>query len=463
MSGMVEALRRLGQDRSGGVAVMLALSLIPLSIAALGAVDLQRAMSTKSQLQDALDAATLAGAREPTDKLADIRKVAAASFAQNSLEAPYTVTAGPVFGLTENNRVVTGDASASVDTLLAQLLLGGKDLVVDAHAEVRRAGANLEVALVLDVTGSMNQPSTKMAALKAAATELVDIVVSDQQTPFFSKIALVPYSNAVNPGPANAAALRGALKAGVAKLEGTGSDKKEIEAGYLKIEFPAVGEILPVTFEATSCVTERTGKHEYDDASYKTAFVGRHYAPASRKSDCLDEQIMPMTSDKAALKKRIEGFTPQGSTAGHIGLAWGWYMISPNWADLWTGQGKAQPYKTRDLVKVVVLMTDGEFNTIYRHGVVARDSLRGSPSPKINEDSDNGAPKNQALKLCENMKKEDVVVYTVGFQLTEPNAIEIMNTCATSAEHAYLPDTGVELKSAFAAIGHDIARLHISR
>ncbi len=36
--------------------------------------------------------------------------------------------------------------------------------------------------------------------LKAAAKELVDLIVQPVQTPYYSKVALVPYSNSVNPG-----------------------------------------------------------------------------------------------------------------------------------------------------------------------------------------------------------------------------------------------------------------------
>jgi Flp pilus assembly protein TadG len=449
MPSVLRTFREMLHDDAGGIALMLALSLIPLSIAAIGALDLQRAISTKSQLQDALDAAALAGAREPAADIDKIRDTAGLSFHQNLLNAPLTLSSGPVFNLKDNNRLVTGDASASVDTLLAQLVMGGKDIDVSAHSEVRRAGANLEVALVLDITGSMNQPATKIAALKAAASDLVDIVVEDQQTPFFSKIALVPYSAAVNLG-GKADVVRGALKPGT-------SDKP----GYASFSFKNMNGNIQ-EYAGSTCVTERTDdKHRYDDASYADAKVGYHYSSGR----CLNEQVLPMTSDKALLKLRISNFTPEGSTAGHIGLAWGWYMVSPNFAGLWTGEGRALPYRTRDLVKAVVLMTDGEFNTVYANGVVSKDSLSGSGGSveKIDKEADNDLPKPQALALCKNMKKEGVMVYTVGFQLTDPDAIEIMNTCATNPGHAYLPDSGVELRQAFQEIGHDIAKLHISR
>src|SRR5690606_26078966 len=79
-------------------------------------------------------------------------------------------------------------------------------LPVGSHSEVDRSSRNLEVALVLDVTGSM--AGQRINDLKAAAKDLVDIIVQPVQTPYYSKLALVPYSMGVNLG-SNANAARG--------------------------------------------------------------------------------------------------------------------------------------------------------------------------------------------------------------------------------------------------------------
>ena len=77
---------------------------------------------------------------------------------------------------------------------------------------VVRASNNLEVAMVLDITGSM---SGDIDSLKAAANSLVDLVVQDVQTPYYSKLAIVPYSNAVNVGTDYIDTVRGATTAPV--------------------------------------------------------------------------------------------------------------------------------------------------------------------------------------------------------------------------------------------------------
>ena len=69
---------------------------------------------------------------------------------------------------------------------------------VAARTEVKLSALNIEVSVVLDITGSMS--GSKIEDLKAAAKDLVDIVVNDQQELFYSRVALIPYSNGVNVG-----------------------------------------------------------------------------------------------------------------------------------------------------------------------------------------------------------------------------------------------------------------------
>jgi hypothetical protein len=62
------------------------------------------------------------------------------------------------------------------------------------------------------------------------------------------------------------------------------------------------------------------------------------------------------------------------------------------------------------------------------------------------------------------MKLKDVIIYTVGFQVgNAANAVNLINNCATDAQHVYTPNTGTALQDAFEAIGADIAALRISR
>ncbi|MGH6997845.1 MAG: ubiquitin-activating E1 FCCH domain-containing protein, partial [Phenylobacterium sp.] len=221
----------------------------------------------------------------------------------------------------------------------------------------------------------------------------------------------------------------------------------------------------PSYWQPSTCATERLGDEAYTDAGPSVAQVGWHY---SAYGTCPSAAIMPLTIDKTALKARIDSLSASGSTAGQIGLAWGWYMISPEWSTVWTGPSAPASYTKEQLLKVVILMTDGVFNTPYCRGVAAKDadSSSGAAQAKerINCNSINGDPLVQAAELCKNMKKKGVIIYTVGFNVSSDHDIsEMMKNCATSPEYAYKPNGGQQLKVAFRAIAQDINSLRIAK
>ena len=204
--GLCAFARRMADDTRGNVALIFGLSLPVLVLMTVGGVDIHRASTVRVNLQDALDAAALSAARSPYTANVDIQRVGLAALKAN-LKAYPSITlreADTTFTLNSDD-VVIADAKVDVRTLVANIFLPpyGKfmdDYIqVGAHSEVDRSSRNVEVSLVLDITGSMNS-SGRLAALIDASKDLVDLVVQDVQTPYYSKVALVPYSNSVNPG-----------------------------------------------------------------------------------------------------------------------------------------------------------------------------------------------------------------------------------------------------------------------
>lgn len=604
--------------------MMFGMALPVLVMITLGAIDIHQASKVKANLQDALDAAALAAARSTFTDDANINRIGLAAlkanmpgyFAEDSQDTANFVLA--------DNRV-TGDARVNVKVLVANIVLPpyGKllddYLPVSSRSEVLRASRNVEVAMVLDTTGSMS--GTRISDLRAAAMELVDIVVQQQQTPFYSRVALAPYDWAVKldasttlPGTL-AKAARGDLIgptgitdiryfdssgavasvsrarpavvatsnnhglktgdrvaiAGVStttnindsaysvtvidaksfSLDGsdtrsyskngssgtfakclradcnlivtsaghglTGNDYAYIEGvsgmkrrinnvphingNFAPIEildanrfaidrfgpsYDAYGKsasgqayctlrgceyfvfrssagsmsILP----ATNCVSERTGGEAYTDVAPGTAPVGRVYS-----TGCNSEPILPLTSVRSDLENRIGALKAAGNTAGQIGIGWGWYLVSPNFGSIFTGEGRPAPHDRSKTLKAVVLMTDGEFNAPYCQDVAANTG--GSSTSRIYCTATNGSPFQQSVKLCEGMKAQNIVVYTVGFGLSTnrgksgvDTAIEVMETCATNKDtHFFMANSGTDLRDAFKAIGRDITRLRIAR
>jgi hypothetical protein len=184
---------------------------------------------------------------------------------------------------------------------------------------------------------------------------------------------------------------------------------------------------------------------------------------------------MPLSSDKTALTNAISAYAAGGSTAGQTGLAWGWYTLSPKWNTVFTGTSAPQSYSKLSqigpkgqplLKKIAVLMTDGDFNTAYCNGVISKDSNQGAgaATDRINCNATNGTSSDQALKLCEAMKKTGIEVYTVGFDVGDQNvAKNLMSKCATDPTKVYIADDGDALRSAFRDIALKLSSLYISK
>ncbi|WGM37784.1 ubiquitin-activating E1 FCCH domain-containing protein [Caulobacter sp. NIBR1757] len=601
-------LRRFARARRGAVAVQFAVIALPLAVLSLGLIDVNQASMSKRSLQDALDAAALivakssASTNAQADSIGDTA-LAAQLASMNSTDGSL-ISATFTLGGTGNTTVLA-DASMSVTPVVANLWLQG-NMTVGAHSEVMRASYDLEVALVLDVTTSMT--GTKLTDLKSAATSLVSLVVKDSQTPYYSKMSIIPYTNAVNVGSTYAATARGAVPAaktitgaswasgsaktitGITKanpavvtsnghgfsngdrvyisgvkgmtqvngnvytvankttnsfqLSGTNSSNynsfqtgntpratkcqatdcevvvtanghgfandawvyitgvggmTNINSAAWQVKntatntfwldgsfgpdysaFSSNGSAWCTTngcqyqrflnnsggvkiFQISTCVSERT-TNAYTDDSPATTLLGTNY-PAS-SNPCLSNTVIPLTSTKSTLNTAISGLAASGSSGGHIGVAWGWYSISPNFTSIFSGTSAPASYTAPHIKKVLILMTDGEYNSSYCNGVISQDSTSGSGSTSdhINCNAPNGNTYTQAEALCTQMKLKDVIIYTVGFQVgNATNAVNLINNCATDAAHVYTPNTGTALQDAFEAIGADIASLRISR
>jgi Flp pilus assembly protein TadG len=217
-------------------------------------------------------------------------------------------------------------------------------------------------------------------------------------------------------------------------------------------------ELWPIS----TCVTERVGLHQYDDEPPTTTYVGRSYpSPTASLGYCPSLQVVPLTDNKETLHDLADNLTTTGSTAGQTGLAWAWYMLSPNFAYMWPADSQpAEP--NSDLIKVLILMTDGAFNTAYCNGVTARNYGVVGNTDKINCDATNGNPFTQAETLCEAIKDDDIIVYTVAFDLgNDQNAIDLMEECATDAAHSYTAEDAADLSDAFNEIGQNISSLRL--
>ncbi len=300
----------------------------------------------------------------------------------------------------------------------------GNEFIFTPTATTAYKSKKIELALVLDVTGSMS--GSKIADLKVAAKELVDTLYSSNPLTGSVKVSLVPYAAAVNVG---------SLEDTVAHSPND-DDDCVVERDGSGVAYTDVG--------ISSSTRMDTAENDPTDSN-------GHYS-------CPDSEIIPLTdlaiaSARTSFKNKIDALDTGGYTAGHIGAAWGWYTVSPNWASVWPAASRPRP-ASPDVIKVVVLMTDGEFNTNYVNGAPNLDC--GAPGAWAA-----GSGCDQALQLCQNMRSTGVALYTVGFHLDTVNSEAMLQECS-GAENFYNTDTKSQLIGAFKDIVEKLTTLRIT-
>ncbi len=158
-------------------------------------MDYSRALAIKSDLQAAADAAALGAKRSDAEETRAAKTKAEAIFNSNKQANAHKAALRSVeFDFSDDGVEVV--AIADVPATLAKLI-GISDIEVRVTSRSMSASNNLELALVLDNTGSMRND---MAALRAAATELTETVFGNAGNLAKAKMAVIPYVGAVNIG-----------------------------------------------------------------------------------------------------------------------------------------------------------------------------------------------------------------------------------------------------------------------
>ena len=445
MKKFKKAIRSFSSDRRGNVAIIFALTAVPALLITGAGLDFARALHVRTQVQQAADAAAFAvaaaGSISTSQKEALARKVFDANTTAISQAIPLT------FNPAISNGEITVNASASVPSTFLRLskVFKGPDLDVlemSVKSKVVSAGKSLELALMLDVTGSMS--GQKLADMKWAAKDLIDIVMPAGGPGSPTRVALVPFSNRVNAGEFADEAT------GLPAVRTTQGGRRCVRwrwrwrhgQGWVR-ECRRYRNFSGSTTYLKTCVTERQGSYRYkDDAPAAGRYVGPYNPGSSTSSQysssggCSIPVVKTMSTDRDMIRAHIDSFTAGGGTAGHLGTAWAWYMVSPEWNNIWPIESRAKPYDDDKNIKAVVLMTDGGFNTDYSSGYTSTQMAR---------------------QLCTKMKEKGVVVYTIGFGIYPGSTQrQTMVQCATSPNHYFFPYNGDQLRAAFAEIGRQL-------
>ncbi|MEZ5817646.1 MAG: pilus assembly protein TadG-related protein [Hyphomicrobiaceae bacterium] len=417
-SRKIESLARdVARDDKGTIAIIFALCIMVIFLVTGLAIDVGRVMHAERKLAAAIDAAALAAAKGlRTQNLSDteVEEMAQRYFEANMQGGGnYAHVQSFSVNVDRNNNSVAIDVASEVPMIFANVA-GISKISVPKGSVAIYDTKDIEIGLQLDVTGSMCQPCSKIAALKDAVAGpdgMLDILMPDGGTTNSVRIGLAPFAAGVNAGDYITAVSGGRNP----------SDK---------------------------CVYERADS-ALQAADASPAGAGRFLVRSelSGASACPGHanRVVAMTDSKSDLRSAVNGLTTGGSTAGHLGAAWAWGLVSPEWSSIWGGTAPA-PYGDGRTEKYVILMTDGDYNTV---GGVQNQGVNG---PVSNQHAEN---------TCTAMKDKGVVVFTIGFQVSNA-AKNRLKSCASSASKFYDANDAQTLRNAFRAIAEEINSLRLS-
>jgi len=210
----------------GNIAILFVFLLGVLLMFTGGAVDFSRRNAVRADLIESLDAAGLAiaqlddanppelAALSSSERAAYLKNYGERFFFENFRHESQIEDLDVDFEITE--QVIRPTAQGKIKTLF----LGAAGVVMNrgansfefmsmaANTEITRRGSGpIELALVLDVTGSMNQTINgvkKMQSLRNASGALLDVLFGDNENAVsdFVKVGVVPFSALVNAGKA---------------------------------------------------------------------------------------------------------------------------------------------------------------------------------------------------------------------------------------------------------------------
>ena len=448
--GLVHAIGGFARDRGGNFAVLFGLTASVLALAVGFSVNLSQLYNARSSLQGVVDAAVTSTARDLTTGV--IKEADANASVQAFLDANSSA------GILKPNQIVldqlivdrtanTVRADVHVDVAFYFPLFSvGNMQRVPVSTTALYSDKSIEVAMMLDVTGSM--AGQKIKDLKAAASNAVDTFLGGQDpTKPRVRVSIVPYANSVNAGT---------LASSSVYVETNTAQRKQ-----------APGNNDPQYVSASprpdNCATERKGVDQYSDAGPDSSMVNRDYllsgfAQQTGTAACPSATLMPLTADAAALKNVIKTFVASGGTAGHVGVQWAWYMLSENWASVMKASERPAKMDPKKVAKYAILMTDGEFNLSY---------FDASTVSQVYNDAGKEPTRTAAKTLCAAMRDKGIEIFTIGFDLDEKNAKATLQDCASpdtgSIKHFYQAANGAELDTAFQTIAANIERLALSK
>jgi Flp pilus assembly protein TadG len=445
--------RRFCSNQSGNIAIIFALSIIPLFGAMGAAVDYSMANAARTAMQASLDATAIALSRMMPLTQAQMNSIGNQFFFGNLGHSPLgniTVT------YTSGTGSLTLNASGTYNTGLASVLklVGGPtSLTVGANAQVKWGNSRLRVALVLDNTGSMAD-SGKISALKTATTNLLSQLQNAVVNAGDVYVSIIPFVKdvAVDPSNYNQSWIDwtdwdanntcgGGGRGGGGR---DGADGGDGGGG-------GGGGSTPCNHNTwNGCITDRGNSGAPSSGNYDTNVVAPNTGitaslfPAEQYGSC-PKPVMGLNYNWSAMNSLVNNMSPNGNTNQAIGLAWGWLSLAGGGPFTVPAMDPNFTYS-----KVIILLTDG-LNT--------QDRWYSSQS---------SIDARQQM-TCNNLNAAGITLYTVQVNTGGDPTSTLLQNCAGSpgkypdSSKFFLLTSASQIVSTFQQIGTAISNLHLSQ
>jgi Flp pilus assembly protein TadG len=430
---LTQKLRSIGRDRRGNVAIIFALSLLPI-IGLIGAgIDYGHAISVRVALQAGLDSTALMLTKKATTLTSGQLQTLAQNYftalfnrpeAQNvSITATYTTNGG-------SQVVVSG--SANVATNFMQVM-GFHTLNVTGQATAKWGFSRLRVALVLDNTGSMAD-SNKIGELKTATNNLLTQLQGDVQQAGDVYVSIIPFVKDVNLGASNYNA---------SWIDWTDWNSANQSCTF---SFNPFGVHCTAANHNTwnGCVVDRGDENAPSSGNYDTNVVAPSTGntatlfSAEQYSSC-PQAAMGLSYDWSSMTTLVNNMSPNGNTNQAIGLALGWMSLVGGGPFTVPAMDPNYTYQ-----QVIILLTDG-LNTQDRwytsqSSIDARQTL-----------------------TCNNIKAANITLYTVEVSTDGTPLSTLLQNCASDSSKFFFLTNSSQIVSTFSSIGTDLSQLYIAR
>lgn len=356
-------------------------------------------------------------------------------------------------------------------------LVNLETLPISASATATESRLNIELALVLDISSSMN--GAKFTNLKDSAKVFVDHMLSGDAADSTS-LSIIPFGGTVNVG-------RNLFLASAATPTLANTDPAEADYD--------IGTNVPNgRFRFTDgdfCLEHMSGDFNQDRIPINSRGQVPHFwrwwnfhpwCPGEPSS------ILLNTNDAPNLKNKIDALVLSDGTGMDIGAMWGLKALSPDLRGETGGEFGDRPatFGADDTIKFMVVMTDGAITSQNRPEDYTLFNVHtnrpNNRTPNVGARSNQGNRRNMQTiiprgnagsaagtsnaighfkQVCDIAQDNGIVIYTIGFRISRNSLPEqMLKYCASDPTKYFLVDD-FDIQSAFDAIAASVNALRV--